>query len=145
MDQRIIYQTDDGGVAILVPCDCGLTIEEIAAKDVPAGKPYTIVDVADISPDRTFRNAWEVDKGAIKTSVSKARDIAHKMRRMKRSDEFKPLDIDATIPDRAIGAEAKRADVRTKYDALQIVIDAAKDVDELLAAVAAIKGPPDAV
>ena len=36
-----------------------LTIEEIAAKDVPAGKPYQIVDVADIPSDRTFRNAWE--------------------------------------------------------------------------------------
>ena len=58
MDKRIIYPTDDG-VAIIVPADCGLTIEEIASKDVPAGKPYKIVDVADIPSDRTFRNAWE--------------------------------------------------------------------------------------
>ena len=58
MNQRIIYPTDDG-VAIIVPADCGLTIEEIAAKNVPAGKPYKIVDVADIPADRTFRNAWE--------------------------------------------------------------------------------------
>ena len=36
-------------------------IEWIAAKDVPAGKPYKIVDVADIPTDRTFRNAWEAD------------------------------------------------------------------------------------
>ena len=59
MNQRIIYPIDDGGVAILIPADCGLTIEEIAAKDVPAGKPYKIVDVANIPTDRTFRNAWE--------------------------------------------------------------------------------------
>ena len=60
MNQRIIYQTDDGGVAVIVPApECGLTIEEIAAKDVPAGKSYKIVDVADIPEDRTFRNAWE--------------------------------------------------------------------------------------
>jgi hypothetical protein len=59
MNSRIIYPTDDGGVAIIVPADCGLTIEAIAAKDVPAGKPYKIVDVADIPEDRTFRNAWE--------------------------------------------------------------------------------------
>ena len=57
---RIIYQTNDGGVAIIVPADCGLTIEEIAAKDVPDGKPYQIVDAADIPTDRTFRNAWEI-------------------------------------------------------------------------------------
>jgi hypothetical protein len=60
MNQRIIYPTDDGGVAVIIPApNCGLTIEEIAAKDVPVGKPYKIVDVADIPTDRTFRNAWE--------------------------------------------------------------------------------------
>jgi hypothetical protein len=58
MNSRIIYPTDDGGVAVIVPADCGLTIEEIAAKDVPAGTPYEIVDVADIPSDRTFRGAW---------------------------------------------------------------------------------------
>lgn len=60
MNQRIIYPTDDGGVAVIVPAaECGLTIQEIAAKDVPFGKPYRIVDVNDIPTDRTFRNAWE--------------------------------------------------------------------------------------
>ena len=59
MNQRIIYPTDDGSVAIIVPADCGLTIEQIAVKDVPTGKSYKIVDVADIPTDRTFRNAWE--------------------------------------------------------------------------------------
>jgi len=33
--------------------------EWIAAKDVPAGKPFQIVDVSDIPEDRTFRDAWE--------------------------------------------------------------------------------------
>jgi len=60
MNSRIIYPNDEGGVSIIVPApECGLTIEEIAAKEVPAGKPYKIVDVADIPTDRTFRNAWE--------------------------------------------------------------------------------------
>jgi hypothetical protein len=60
MNQRIIYPNNEGGVSIIVPAqECGLTIEEIAAKDVPAGKPYKIVDVADIPSGRTFRNAWE--------------------------------------------------------------------------------------
>ena len=58
MNQRIIYPTDDG-VAIIIPApECGLTIEEIAAKDVPQGKEYHIVDVSEIPTDRTFRNAW---------------------------------------------------------------------------------------
>jgi hypothetical protein len=60
MTKRIIYQTDDGGVAVIIPTiECGLTIEQIADKDVPTGKPYKIVDVSDIPTDRTFRNAWE--------------------------------------------------------------------------------------
>ena len=59
-DKRIIYPTDDGGVAIIVPAtNSGLSINEIAQKDVPAGKPYKIIDVADVPEDRTFRNAWE--------------------------------------------------------------------------------------
>ena len=62
MTQRIIYPIDDGGVAIIVPTQEYLaehTIEELAAKDVPAGKEYKIVNTTDIPSDRTFRNAWE--------------------------------------------------------------------------------------
>ncbi len=58
MNKRIIYKNDEGGISIIVPADCGLTIEEIAAKDVPQGKAYHIVDVSEIPTDRTFRNAW---------------------------------------------------------------------------------------
>ena len=59
MNSRIIYPTDDGGVAVISPApECGLSIEAIAAKDVPAGKPFKIVDVSDIPEDRTFRGAW---------------------------------------------------------------------------------------
>lgn len=56
--KRIVYQNDEGGISIIVPADCGLTIEEIAAKDVPQGKAYNIVDVSEIPTDRTFRGAW---------------------------------------------------------------------------------------
>ena len=69
MDQRIIYQTPEGGVAVIIPADCGLTIEEIAAKDVPTGKPYKIVDVADIPTDREWRNEWSVDEADLTDGV----------------------------------------------------------------------------
>ena len=59
MNERIIYPNDDGSISIIVPAsECGLTIEQIAAKDVPAGKEYHIIDVSEIPTDRTFRNAW---------------------------------------------------------------------------------------
>jgi hypothetical protein len=57
-DQRIIFPTDDGGVAIIIPSG-ELPIEEVAKKDVPAGKPFKIVDVSEVPSDRTFRGAWE--------------------------------------------------------------------------------------
>lgn len=60
MNKRIIYPTDDGGVDVIVPADCGLTIEQVAAKDVPTGKPYKIVDVSEIPTDRSKREAWTV-------------------------------------------------------------------------------------
>jgi hypothetical protein len=62
MTQRIIYPTDEGGVAIVIPSPEALetmTIEEIADKDVPVGKPFKIVNTTDVPSDRTFRNAWE--------------------------------------------------------------------------------------
>ena len=69
MNSRIIYETDEGGVAVIVPADCGLTIEQIAAKDVPAGKAYRIVDVSEVPSDRTFRSAWTVDEADLTDGV----------------------------------------------------------------------------
>jgi len=60
MNKRIIYPNEEGGVTLLTPSpNWKGTLEELAAKDVPAGKPYKIVDGSEIPSDRTFRNAWE--------------------------------------------------------------------------------------
>lgn len=72
MTKRIIYQDDDGGVAVVVPSPEAVAqygVEAIALKDVPAGKPFKIVDVADVPKDRTFREAWEVDVEALTDGV----------------------------------------------------------------------------
>ena len=59
-DKRIVYTREDGRLIIKCPTDnCGLTVEEIAKKDVPSGRPYKIVNVSTVPSDRTFRNAWE--------------------------------------------------------------------------------------
>lgn len=68
MTQRIIYQTDEGGVAVITPTPEALEqygIEAIALKDVPHGKPFKIVATADVPSDRTFRAAWEVDAATL--------------------------------------------------------------------------------
>ena len=72
MDKRIVYQTDDGGVAVITPSDEVLqthTLEKVAEKDVPSGKPYKIIDVSDLPPDRAFRNAWEVDESILTDGI----------------------------------------------------------------------------
>ena len=72
MTQRIIYQTDEGGVAVLIPTQEALEqygIEAIALKDVPVGKPFKIVDDADVPSDRTFRAAWQVDAATLTDGV----------------------------------------------------------------------------
>ncbi len=58
----IIYPNDDDGVSVVIPApNTKYTIEEIALKDVPKGKPYRIIENTDVPTDRTFRNAWEAD------------------------------------------------------------------------------------
>ena len=57
MDKRIIYPNDDGGISIIIPAES----VEAAIKDIPAGKPWKIVDAADIPATREFRNAWTAD------------------------------------------------------------------------------------
>ena len=67
----------------------------------------------------------------ITINVDKAKSIAHEVRRAKRTEEFAPLDIKATIPSEATAAEEARAAVRAKYATIQAEIDAAADVDSL--------------
>ena len=61
MDKRIVYQLHGQPVAIMIPCECGLTLEQIGRKDVPAGVPFWVVDASNIPTDRTFRDAWQLD------------------------------------------------------------------------------------
>lgn len=70
MNQRIIYTNDDGTVSVIVPApECGLTIEEIALKDVPFGKPFKIIDISDLPADRAQRNAWTVDEADLTDGI----------------------------------------------------------------------------
>jgi len=67
----------------------------------------------------------------ITVNVDKAKGIAHEVRRAKRTEEFAPLDVKATIPSEAVAAEEARAAIRAKYATVQGNIDAAADVATL--------------
>jgi hypothetical protein len=58
--QAIIFPSH-ATIAVIRPLECGLTIQEIARKDVPFGVPYRIIDAAVIPEDRTYRDAWTAD------------------------------------------------------------------------------------
>jgi hypothetical protein len=71
----------------------------------------------------------------IVTNLTKAKTIAHDMRRAKRAEEFKPHDevISKQIPGAdATAAETARVAIRTKYETVQTNIDSASDVDALI-------------
>lgn len=68
---------------------------------------------------------------SITVNLNKAKAIVHDIRRAKRTEEFAPLDIKATIPSEAVAAEVARQAVRDKYATIQANIDAAAGVAEL--------------
>lgn len=69
MSKVIIYKNDDGGVSVIYPSpDCNLTVNQIAKKDVPTGKPYKIINSSDLPPRET-RAGWEVDDSYLTDGV----------------------------------------------------------------------------
>ena len=136
---RIIFQNESGGVSVIIPTG-ELPIEEVAAKDVPKGIAYEIVEDDAIPADRFFRNAWVANGAAVDVDLDKAKDIGHDMRRTKREAEFAPFDaiIMKQIPgNSAVEAEASRQAVREKYALIQDVIEAAETPDEIKSALEA--------
>ena len=68
MNQCIIYTDDKGSVSVMIPVSCRMTIEQIAQKDVPVGRPYKIVDCADLPPIDTIA-AWTIDPAELTDGV----------------------------------------------------------------------------
>ena len=67
-NRLVIYPNEDNGISVLHPAlNTGLTVEQIAVKDVPSGKPFKFITTDDLPTDedgnydRSFRAAWEAD------------------------------------------------------------------------------------
>jgi hypothetical protein len=70
MSQVIIYNQDDGVPAVVFPTQEALDqhdIMSIAIKDVPAGKPFRIIDASDL-PDEP-QETWAVDDADLTDGV----------------------------------------------------------------------------
>ena len=136
---RVIFtRPEDGGLSIIIPAP-GVAQED-AAKAVPRGLGYEVVQAHAVPIDRTFRDAWELNGSSVAYNLEKSKAIAHNMRRAARAMEFVPLDVMATIPDVALKAEEGRQTIREKYNAMQVDIDAATTVQQLQAIAVMLRG-----
>ena len=137
MAQKIVYEQENGVIAVVHPTG-EVPIEDLVLTVVPSGTPYEIVDGSIIPTDRTFRGAWKATNVGIASTdtevyedLSLTKDIAHDLRRQKRSELFAPYDeiIMKQIPgEDAIAAEAARVVIRTENAGIQSAIENANAV-----------------
>ena len=127
--------------------DCGLTTAQIAAKDVPAGVKYEIIDkdkydeylyVGIGSTALLLTGAitsYDFDTKQCTYDLARAKKIAHRKRRNRRYSDFAPHDavVSTAIPGTSDAAEASRVGIRSTYTTMQTEIDACSTVDEIYA------------
>lgn len=113
----ITYPQPNGQVAVIIPADPSLSIDEIAAKDVPEGLPYKIVDSLDI--DNDFFNAYEfhAEDGA-EVNIDKAKGIHLDKFRAARAPKLAALDI-AFFKAVETSNEVKQAEIATQKQELR--------------------------
>lgn len=98
---KIIYTNDEGNLCVVTPSaewlNSGKTLQQLAIKDVPAGKEFAIIQDDEIPDDRYFRNAWAHDNGNVDIDIDKARCIHLDVLRQERNRKLQDLDIDMVI------------------------------------------------
>lgn len=137
LEKIVFYPNDSGSVAAVFPVG-DVSIDEICRKDVPSGKPFSIVEKSKL-PNLwgELFDALEIDfanSGEVKINMNKAKVLVHQERRALRERELEPLDllIMKQIPGVDVAeVEAKRQQIRDKYSVMQTKIDCATTPEEL--------------
>ena len=126
--------------------DCGLTTAQIAAKDIPAGVKYEIIDkdkydeYLNVGIGSTALlltgaiTSYDFDTKQCTYDLNRAKKIAHRKRRNRRYNQFAPHDdvVSKAIPGTSTdAAEASRVGIRSTYAAMQTEIDACSTIDEI--------------
>ena len=119
MSQVIIFTNDNGGVSVCTPTG-ELPIEQVQAKDTPAGS--IIVNVSSL-PNNDFFDAWELADGVVTVSLSKAKELTKNRLRAERTPLLQVQDVafqralDSNSDTAAIVAEKQRLrDITTLAD-----------------------------
>lgn len=94
MSTVIVYNLPSGIAATTIPVlDCGLTLEQIIAKDIPSGVSYIVVDSSTLPQDFTFRDAWELVNEEVIISLAKAKEVTKKRLRYEREPLLAAQDV----------------------------------------------------
>ena len=89
----IIYPQYPGNkLAVLSPAPCGLTIEEIAAKDVPKDTPYAIINNLD-GIDNDYFDGFIYADGHAVADIEKCKEIHLDKFRAARAPKLAGLDV----------------------------------------------------
>lgn len=125
MPQNVIIFTNEiGGVSVCVPTG-EIPIEQVQAKDIPAGIQSYIVDAATLpEADGDFFDAWEQTNGVVTVSLDKAKALTKNRLRVERASLLAAQDVafqralETGADTAAIVAEKQRLrDVTTLADA----------------------------
>ena len=93
MSNVIIFTNEFGGVSVCVPTG-ELSIEQVQAKDIPAGVQSFIVDGSTLpQADADFYDAWQQTNGTVTINLDKAKEITKKRLRSKRTSLLAAQDI----------------------------------------------------
>ena len=138
-DHLIVYHGDAGQAVLLLPApDCGLTIEEIAAKDVPPSREHRIISRAQLPTHFAFIAAWRYgddDDLPIVVDMAAAREIFRDAIRNARARVLQQLDVQFV---RALETGGDTAAITAAKQALRDApadpaIESARDTAELIA------------
>ena len=93
MSHVIIFQNDNGGVAVCIPTG-EISIDAVLEKDVPKGKGARIVDQASLpNQDNDFFDAWEMDAKTVSVNLDKAKEITKRRLRAEREPLLAAQDV----------------------------------------------------
>lgn len=137
MTVRIVFENAEGGVSI-TPLQASMSAQELAARVVPAGVPWSLVSAADIPADRAFRNAWTMDGGKVKEDWAKSVELTKERLRKERAPLLAAADVNALRDIETTGAvSAETVELKQALRDVTALADAAKSRGELLALKAA--------
>lgn len=128
--KRIVYEKQDGSIAVVIPVVNTFGEKEGFTEDDALQRAWKrlpdnainprVVDPQDIPVDRTFRNAWISNGMTITHDMNKCREIHRNKMRLAREQIFKKLDVEYQKADEA-GDLQRKSDIAMQKQKLRDV------------------------